>query len=99
MAVPIIPRVERGRLYFQTADVLFPTFAQAAGAWSAAEAHRLDIAEQPQRTQPALRRCDDCALNLGRDALHALGTCPRWGESRHGVEARCPAFVAKDGER
>ena len=45
MATPIIPRLVRGRLFFQTADVLFPTFAQAATAWSAAEAHRLDIAE------------------------------------------------------
>lgn len=45
MAVSIIPRVIRGRLYFQTADVLFPTFAQAKTAWAAAEAHRLDIAE------------------------------------------------------
>lgn len=45
MAMPIIPRIIRGRLFYQTADVLFPTFAQAATAWSAAEAHRLDIAE------------------------------------------------------
>ena len=45
MAMPIISRVERGRLYFQTADVLFPSFAQAVAASSAAESHRLDIAE------------------------------------------------------
>ena len=45
MAVSIVPRVERGRLYFQTADVLFPTFEQAATAWAAAEAHRLAVAE------------------------------------------------------
>jgi hypothetical protein len=45
MAVSIIPRVIRGRLYFQTADVLFPTFALAASAWAATEAHRLDTAE------------------------------------------------------
>jgi hypothetical protein len=32
MAVPIIPRIERGRLYFQIADVLFPTYTQTAGA-------------------------------------------------------------------
>ena len=31
MAVPIIPRVERGRLYFQTADVLLPAFTLTAG--------------------------------------------------------------------
>ena len=43
MAEPIIPRLVRGRLFFEICDVLFPTFAQAAGAWSAAEAHRLDI--------------------------------------------------------
>jgi hypothetical protein len=93
MAVPIIPRVIRGRLYFETADVSFPTFAQAATASAAAEAHRLDIAE------PLLRRCKDCRLDLSRDVLRALGTCPRWGKQRHGVESRCPAFVAKDGAR
>jgi hypothetical protein len=44
MAVAIIrPRVVRGSLYFQIADVLFPSFAQAVAAWSAAEAHCLDI--------------------------------------------------------
>ena len=43
MAKPIIPRIIRRRLFYQTADVLFPTFAQAACAWSAAEARRLDI--------------------------------------------------------
>jgi hypothetical protein len=46
MAVRIMSRTVRGRLYFQVADVLFPTFAQAACAWSAAEANRLDAAEQ-----------------------------------------------------
>jgi hypothetical protein len=51
MAVSIIPRVERGRLYFLTADVLFPAFTQTAG------------------------------------------------KPRHGVESRCPAFVAKGGAR
>lgn len=45
MAVSIIPRVERGRLYFQIGPVLLPTFAQAAAAWFAAEAHRLDIVD------------------------------------------------------
>lgn len=43
MAVPIIPRLLRGRLFFQVQDVLFPSFREAATAWSAAEAHRLDI--------------------------------------------------------
>jgi hypothetical protein len=45
MASAIIPRIIRGRLFYQTADVLFPTFTQAATAWAAAEAHRLDVAE------------------------------------------------------
>jgi hypothetical protein len=45
MAVSIIPRVERGRLYFQTADLLVPTFIPAAGGWGTAEAHRLDIVD------------------------------------------------------
>lgn len=45
MAMPIIARIVRGRLHFQIADVLFPTFAEAATAWCAAEAHRLDVAE------------------------------------------------------
>jgi hypothetical protein len=42
MAEPIILRIIRGRLFFQTADVLFPIFAQAACALSAAEAHSVD---------------------------------------------------------
>lgn len=45
MAMLIIARVIRGRLYFQVSDVLFPTFTQAAGAWSAALAHRLDMVD------------------------------------------------------
>lgn len=45
MAIPIIPRLVRGRLYFQIADVLFPTLAEAMGAWSAHASHGLDIAE------------------------------------------------------
>jgi hypothetical protein len=44
-----------------------------------------------------LRRCEDCRLDLCRDVLRAIGACPRWGKSRHGVESHCPAFVAKDG--
>lgn len=39
MAMAIIRRVERGRLYFHTADLLVPTFTLAAGGWSAAKAH------------------------------------------------------------
>ena len=102
MAVSIIPRVERGRLYFQSADLSVPTFIQAAGGSRAAEAHRLNAVEsvQPERrAQPSRRRCDDCQLHLTGDVLRALGSCPRWGKPRHGVESRCPAFVAKDGAR
>lgn len=40
MAMPIIPRVERGRLYFQTPDLLAGMFSLAVGGWSAADAHR-----------------------------------------------------------
>ncbi|WP_116813772.1 hypothetical protein [Steroidobacter cummioxidans] len=40
MAVPIIPRICRGRLYFQV-----PTFARAVAAWSAAKAHRFHTAD------------------------------------------------------
>lgn len=98
MATPIIPRLVRGRLPFQTADALFPVFAQPATVWSAAEAHRLDLAQPVEQQTPLLlHRCDDCALDLGRDILRALGACPRWGKPRHGVESRCPAFVAKGG--
>jgi len=95
--LPIIPRIERGRLYFHIADVFFLAFTQATSAGNATEAHRLDIINP--HAQDALRRCDGCALNLGRDVLRALGTCPRWGKRRHGVESHCPAFVAKDGAR
>lgn len=45
--------------------------------------------------QIPLRRCDDCQLDLGRDVLRALGSCPRWGMRRAGVECRCSSFVPK----
>ena len=101
MATPIIPRVIRDRLYFQTADVSFPAFAPAAGTWDVADTCQVDMTEplDHQQTRPPLRRCDDCQLHLGRNVLRALGSCPRWGERRHGVESHCPAFVAKDGAR
>lgn len=41
MAVSIIPRVIRGRLYFRIADVFLPAFAQAVSTWSIAGCHRL----------------------------------------------------------
>lgn len=97
MAKPSIPRAVGGRLYFYVADVISPAVAQSATAASAAEAKRLEVGESGP--QPPVRRCDDCALNLGRDVLRALGSCPRWGQLRHGVESRCPAFVAKGGAR
>lgn len=43
MAMGIVPRIHRGRLLFQFGPILFITFAAAAAAWSAAEAHRLDL--------------------------------------------------------
>lgn len=45
MAVRIIPRLVRGRLYFEIGPVLFSTFAAAASAWSAAACHRLDVVD------------------------------------------------------
>lgn len=40
----ITPRFVRGRLFYQVADCLFPSFRQGpVCAWSAADAHRLDI--------------------------------------------------------
>lgn len=100
MATPIIPRRVRGRLYFQAGNVFSPTLVQAASAWAGANAHRVDMTQPlEQQTQPPLRRCNDCQLDLGRDVLRALGMCPRWGKPRAGVESHCPAFVAKGGVR
>ena len=45
-STPPRPRVIQGCLYFQVSGVLFPTFAQAAIAWLAAEARRLGIADK-----------------------------------------------------
>lgn len=42
-----------------------------------------------------LRRCNECQLNLVRDVLRALGSCPRWGMRRAGVESPCASFAAK----
>lgn len=41
----IRPAIIRGQLCFAVGDVAFAEFRLAACAWSAAEAHRLDIAE------------------------------------------------------
>lgn len=46
-------------------------------------------------TVSPIRRCEDCHLNLCRDLLRALGSCPRWGQPRHDVESRCASFVPK----
>jgi len=40
-----------------------------------------------------VRRCADCELDLG-EVLRALA-CPRFGQSRNGVESRCAAFRPK----
>jgi hypothetical protein len=45
MAVPIISRPTRGRLYSRVADVLLPIVAQGDTACSCAEVHRLDLAD------------------------------------------------------
>jgi hypothetical protein len=45
MAVPIIPRLARGRLYFLIAEAIFLAFAQAVATWMAAEARQPGIAE------------------------------------------------------
>jgi len=72
---PIIPRIERGRLYFHIADVFFLAFTQATSAGNTSEAHRLDIIDP--HAQDALRRCDECTVNLGRakvGRLRLIGT-------------------------
>lgn len=47
MATPIItPRVFRGKLFFQVANVLFPTFAQAVCAWTAASEALAELRQQ-----------------------------------------------------
>lgn len=59
MAMPIMSRLVRGRLYCQTADPLYFTIAKAASAWTAADRRPVGIAqslEQQARMLP-LRRC------------------------------------------
>lgn len=45
MAACILPRICRGRLYFQVADSFFPIFAQTVAARAAVEANCLGIFE------------------------------------------------------
>lgn len=45
MADRIVPRLVRGRLYFLIGNVYFFTLSQAMAVLSAANCHRLDIAE------------------------------------------------------
>jgi hypothetical protein len=45
MAVRIIPRIFQGRVFYQLADVLFPTFDQAGSVWFAAVTPRLDTVD------------------------------------------------------
>lgn len=98
MATPIIPRPIRGRLYCQTVDALSPAPTKAASAHTTGDPRPDGMTQLlEQKTPPPLRRCGDCQLDLGRDVLRALCTCPRWGKRRLGVESHCPAFVAKEG--
>ena len=107
----IKPAIVRGDLVHAVGRAAFADFKRAVCAWSAAEAEcdaqhdaeRTEAMELPQQrnwqTKDApLRRCDDCALVLGRNYLRALDTCPRWGLVRAGVESQCGAFVAKEGD-
>jgi len=102
--------IVRGDLVHVVGRAAFADFKRAVCAWSAAEAEcdaqydadRADAMElhqqRKQQTKDApLRRCDDCALVLGRNCVRALDTCPRWGLVRAGVESRCDVFVAKEG--
>ena len=80
MATAIIPRIIRNRLFFQTADVLFPSFAQAATAWSAAEAHRLDIVE-PIHTLIVQRTTALAEMRTaGQDMARFTAACRREAE-------------------
>jgi hypothetical protein len=75
MAKPIVPQIIRGRLFYQTADVLFPTLAQAATAWSASESHRLGIADEVDQ--------------LIVDRLASLAEMRRAGKDQAGFAAAC----------
>ncbi len=53
---------------------------------------RLELAAAVTPDAP-LRRCADCALDLGPvPALAAAFACPLFGEPRSGVEIRCRQF-------
>jgi hypothetical protein len=45
-SIPIRPSVIRGRLCHVVAGVAFTSFKQAATAWAAAEAQRLNVADE-----------------------------------------------------
>jgi hypothetical protein len=108
----IKPAIVHGDLVHAVGRAAFADFKRAVCAWSAAEAEcdaqydaeRAEAMElhrqrkrQTSRKDAPLRRCDDCALVLGRNCLRALEACPRWGLVRAGVEGQCGAFVAKAG--
>lgn len=105
----IKPAIVRGALVHVVGRAAFADFKRAVCAWSATEAEcdaqydaeraeTLELHQQSkqQAKDAPLRRCDDCALLLGRNCLRALDTCPRWGLVRAGVESQCGAFVAKE---
>lgn len=106
----IKPAIVRGDLVHVVGRAAFADFKRAVCAWSAAEAEsdaqydaeraeamELRLPRKQQAKDAPLRRCDDCALVLGRNYMRALDTCPRWGQGRAGVESQCGAFVAKEG--
>lgn len=47
MAMPIIPRPDRGSLYSHVANVLLPTFAHGDAAWFDVKPHQLDLPDLP----------------------------------------------------
>lgn len=78
MAFSIVPRLARGRLFFQIGDVLLPSLAQAATAWAAVDAHRLDLfdsqaagtlrirSRRPLLSSSATFRCSSSVSGDGR---------------------------------
>jgi len=102
MAVSIIPRIERGRLSFQIADALLPTFTAAFAAWLAVKARRLHIPEtdpRPDRPRPRNARRDlptrRCRMSTGETAASDAGTdqTKSLSERIHGVRTDITAVV------